>query len=376
MLESYARHIIRNQNAQVLPSVKAQRQWDEIHTQTLTLDNSKAASLLQSKWGQGSRRRPSYNIMCPKDGNYHCITGCVATAMAAVIHYWKYPVVGGTEGNTTAVTQWNNEMYRYKFRVDSNKFVYDSMPNQIDDESDYAYKHAIGKLMYAVGVTVKMNWGTTGSSATTSKCVDALWRYFCYSKDVVYQVRGSGEEQDSLWNALLHSEIVDNGRPVIYRATAPNSTGSDANHAFVVCGVSGNYNRYYINWGWDGSSNGFFTLTPVSSIEPVSGGDTYTDGHAMVHHIYPDTASTLGILDNTELTALPAYPNPARGYVMIPADLDFNAILTVYNAAGALVDTKVIPAFTKEYRLDLTGYPAGVYLYRLNGKAGKLRIEN
>ena len=43
--------------------------------------------LVSCTWNQ---RAPFYN-QCPTSGTQHCLTGCVATAMAQVMYYWKYP---------------------------------------------------------------------------------------------------------------------------------------------------------------------------------------------------------------------------------------------------------------------------------------------
>ncbi len=369
ILEGYARVVSENQNAGVTSSRNVRILWDEVYSHTLRIDNAKAGSLIKSTWGQGSASNPTYNIMCPTKDGHHCITGCVATALGTIIHYWKYPVKGGTEGNTTAMTSWNGQTIKYKFRVDSNKFVYDSMPNKLLRSSLWEEKHAVGKLLFACGVTVGMNWGVDASSASSSKVPEALWRYFGYSKKVTYLKRAGISDDD--WNGLLHSEIEDNGRPVYYRATSPGSTGSDANHAFVVCGVSGsNQNRYWINWGWSGSSNGYYTLTPMSTIERSSS-YTFSEGHAMIHHIYPQTES---IAENSIMQDAPAYPNPASNHITIPVDLNFNAILTVFSIDGTPVDHDIVPAGTKEYTLNLQGYPAGMYFYRLNGTAYRFSV--
>ena len=60
----------------------------EYETQTRSV-----SPLLQSRWNQDS----SWNDMCPEDqdgpgGNVY--VGCVAVAMAQVMHYWSYPEVG------------------------------------------------------------------------------------------------------------------------------------------------------------------------------------------------------------------------------------------------------------------------------------------
>ena len=49
--------------------------------------------LLTCKWNQGA----PYNLQCPTqmpEGGtepQHCVTGCVATAMAQIMYYWKWP---------------------------------------------------------------------------------------------------------------------------------------------------------------------------------------------------------------------------------------------------------------------------------------------
>ncbi len=44
--------------------------------------------LLASEWGQDA----PYNNLCPKGDRGRCPSGCVATAMAQVLYYHKYPL--------------------------------------------------------------------------------------------------------------------------------------------------------------------------------------------------------------------------------------------------------------------------------------------
>lgn len=46
--------------------------------------------MITSRWDQGE----PFNNMCPSDRRGLCYTGCVATAMAQVANYWKYPAIG------------------------------------------------------------------------------------------------------------------------------------------------------------------------------------------------------------------------------------------------------------------------------------------
>ncbi len=59
---------------------------------------------------------------------------------------------------------------------------------------------------------------------------------------------------------------------------------------------------------------------------------------------------------------------------MIPVDMANSAILGIYSIDGRLVESKVIPAGTNEYRLDLQNYATGTYVYRLNGSSYKFSV--
>jgi hypothetical protein len=50
-------------------------------------EHAAVVPLLTSSWDQGE----PYNRLCPKDGTTNSVTGCVATAMAQVLYYYKYP---------------------------------------------------------------------------------------------------------------------------------------------------------------------------------------------------------------------------------------------------------------------------------------------
>ena len=381
ILDSYVQVICENQNSNVAPSAQAKQLWNELTEQTFTCNPDSKAVLVQAKWDQVE----PYNLWCPVKSGVHCPAGCVATAMGMIIHFWKYPEVGGTEGYYIATCPWEGNTLKYKFRVDSNRFVYENMPNQLKLNSTYEQKRAVGKLLFACGVTVKMNWDVEGSGAFSEDVPNAFTKYFCYSPDSKYiqRERVTRNQNGSLnfttlvsdaeWLSILHNEIDDHTRPVYYSGTDYYGTGRDAGgHAFVIAGSSAaDQKKFFIRWGWGGGFDGFYTLAPTTSVETASG-YTFNHGHGMVYGIHPNT---MGIDDNTTYTTAPCYPNPATDYMMIPSDLPLNAYLTVYSADGRMVDKQIIPGGTKEYRLNLQGYAPGVYIYRLNGNAVKFTVQ-
>lgn len=382
ILDGYIRVISENQNSNAVATAQAKHLWNELTEQTFTCNPDSKAVLVQAKWDQVE----PYNYWSPVKNGVRCPAGCVATAMGMIIHFWKHPTVGGNDNEGTASCPWNNTTIRYKFKVDSNKFVYENMPNQLRFNSSYEQMRAVGKLLFACGVTVKMSWDPDGSGAHSEDVPEAFSRWFRYSPDATYIQRErvtynqyahnysfTTLVSDAEWLSILHSELDDHARPVYYSGTDYYGTGRDAGgHAFVIAGSSAaDQKKFFIRWGWGGSSDGFYTLAPTTSVE-TSSGYTFNHGHGMVYRIYPNT---LGIDDNTEYTTAPCYPNPATDYMMIPSDLPLNAYLTIYSADGRMVDNLIIPGGTKEYRLNLQGYAPGVYIYRLNGSAVKFTVQ-
>lgn len=374
MLDSYAKLISQNQNADATPTAEISGMWKELADQTFSCTPESKGLLIQAQWDQVE----PYNYYSPKVNGVRCPAGCVATAMGMIIHYWKHPTVGGNENSSTCSYSWNGQTLRYKFLVDSNKFNYDDMPNKLTYRSPEVNLKAIGKLLFACGVTVKMGYSVDGSGAVSQDVPDAFTKWFKYAPEVTYVARHSRNNStlipDNEWLAMLHSEIDDHARPVYYSAHDPNpGAGRDAaGHAFVIAGSSNSSNsKFYIRWGWGGGSDGFFTLAPATSIQSASG-YSFSAGHAMVYKIYPNN---LGIDDNTAYTQAPCYPNPATDYLIIPSNLPLNATLVVYSADGKMVDKQVIPGGTNQFRLNLQGYAPGAYIYHLNGNAVKFTVK-
>ena len=371
MLESYAQLISDCQNQQATATAEVRGQWEELLNGTFTCDPTSKAVLIKAKWGQGDPYAPTYNYYCPRIGGRPCIAGCVATAAAMIVHFWKYP----EKGKGTATLSWNGTTIRHKFSLDSNKFVYDSMPNQVAVNSEWNNIRAVAKLSYACGVISKMNWGLDGSGTQSAYVPDGLATYLKYDPEVTYLPR-NGVTDDN-WVNILHSELDDYGRPVYYSGRDPDTThGRDAaGHAFVIAGsAAADRKKFYINWGWDGGSNGFFSLAPASSIQ-AAGSYRFTAGHAMVYKIHPIGTTPVSIEDCKATAVTPAYPNPASEYIMIPTGHEVSMLLQVYSIDGKLVEKRIIPAYTEEYRLDLQGYAPGTYLYRLNGDTYKFTVR-
>ena len=201
--------------------------------------------LMQTRWSQWA----PYNNLCPEVNGTHCLTGCVATALAQVINYNRWP-----EGPTSAVEQLITQTLQLKLpRLEPTTFSWSNMT--VDD---------IARLMLYCGQAVNMDYGLDASGAIPEQEVNALKRVFGYSRDVRF-VYSSDYSSDN-WEELLYDELKE-GRPVIYNGYTTNNEG----HTFVLHGYQDGC--FYVNWGWGGQGDGYFLLTNLDV------GNVYSQGH-------------------------------------------------------------------------------------------------
>lgn len=202
-----------------------------------------------------------YNRMTPNNS----LTGCVATAMAEIIGYYKYPVepVGVIPS------------YTFKMDDEEDYTVPETILTGRHYDFDMMTGDMISQLMVDCGFAVKMKYGhgSKGSLASSYDAWKALVTYFKYNEHSAYLSGSFYSERD--WLTLLRNEI-DNGAPVFYSAQ-----GSPGGHAFLVDGYNAE-GQLHINFGWSGLRDGFYTFpdlgdynashAAIIGLRPVSGG--------------------------------------------------------------------------------------------------------
>lgn len=211
--------------------------------------------LLKTKWGQDV----PYNGMTPVQNNVQCPTGCVATAMAQAMNYFKYPANG--EGNKSY--KWGSKTLVINFE----KTVFD-WDNMLDfyakDEYTDTQADAVALLMKACGYAVEMNYRADASGAQSPKIAAALKNYFRYDKNVKLHQREAYSYND--WMGMIYNNLRNCG-PVIYNGNDPLAGG----HSFIVDGYDGN-GYFHLNWGWEGLSDGYFLLDALTPTAQGTGG--------------------------------------------------------------------------------------------------------
>ncbi len=220
------------------------KQWEMVKT-TGKLNDSKStkavAPLLTDKWNQGCL----YNSLCPTMSGPcgHAEVGCVAVAMAQIMRYWGYPTTGwGTHS-------YSNAGLTLSADFGNTTYDWEHMPDSLTENSSEAEIEAVATLLYQCGVSLEMRYGPNGSLANTGDVINALRRYFNYTRQIHKEKKSDYSNEE--WSSLLMNSL-DLSRPVQY--VGYGSGG----HSFVCDGYDSN-GLFHFNWGW-GTANGYFAL--------------------------------------------------------------------------------------------------------------------
>lgn len=216
----------------------------------LAAQHDAVSPLLSSSWGQDA----PYNNNCPTHPrvNQKCLTGCVATAMAQVLNYHKYPST--TIAPIPAYTTYTNKINMPE--IAPTTIDWENMLDEYSNSATTAQQNAVASLMLLCGQAVEMDYGISsiegGSGARMALDAKALQKYFGYDKSVRSLERNAFSS--AAWESMIYDELAA-GRPVLY-----GGYSNYGGHAFVVDGYN-DEGLFHINWGWDGCYDGYFLLS-------------------------------------------------------------------------------------------------------------------
>lgn len=228
--------------------------------------------LITTKWGQDAPYNAQTPIFTNKKGEEeHSRTGCVATAMAQVMAYHKYPAVG----KGSHVDWWSVQVGDIRHE----SVNYGEATYNWDDMTDAD----IAKLMYHCGIAVDMTYDLAergGSGAVDNMIGTALRTYFGYSKSVSYIEKKYYVTED--WIKLMTTEL-DNNRPVIYGAW---DSHHDFGHELILDGYAKKSDTdvmFHINWGWDGACDGYYAISALNPDNAKTNSDNVNDFYDSNH---------------------------------------------------------------------------------------------
>jgi len=199
--------------------------------------------LIETQWDQDA----PYSNMCPN--KYP--TGCVATVMAQIMYYHKYP----------------------------NTFDWDAMKTSYKSTDTGDAADAVAKLMADIGEKVFMKYSANESSASLNDISEALRYDYGYSETTEYVRRDCYTAQS--WDELLYNELAAS-RPVIFGAQSMTPTGQGG-HAFVIDGYEAKdgVGYFHVNWGWGGRSDDYFLISVLNPDYQYTGGNAGSSGFSI-----------------------------------------------------------------------------------------------
>lgn len=245
--------------------------------------SSKAVEpLLTTTWHQNW----PYNYYSPPDPagpGGHALAGCVATAYAQLLYYWRYPLHGsGYHCYTPAsnpqygeqCADFENTWYRWNEMCDA--------PGGVNT--------AIAELLYHVAVAVEMDFGPSGSEA--NGYAEQMEPWFNLSTDYDSLRRDFYTDQE--WVNIIVDQL-NQKYPIGYMGFTSNMA---VGHMWVCDGYQDS-TYFHMNWGWGGSSNGYFTLNNLQGFNTFQyiGINFYPD---MVNYVYPNYAAGADTLNTLE----------------------------------------------------------------------------
>ena len=233
------------------------------------------APLISAKWKQSA----PYNYMCP-DGNgqdfyetvyntgYRCVTGCVATAMAQLMYYWKWPE------SCPALDTYMSKQKKVR-GLPPAKFKWDKMKDSYANNETGESSDAVAELMRYCGQAVGMEYGTASSAAAMSR--ETMVNVFNYSYSTRKIRRDNYDDME--WEDIIYRELAER-RPVIYSCHMKNS-----GHDFLIDGYDGK-GYFHFNWGWGNMSDNYFLLSLTGDSASGSESDSRKDGNFLTQEVW------------------------------------------------------------------------------------------
>ena len=244
-----------------------------------------------------------YNKMCPEyKGSKLSATGCVATAMAQVMMYYKYPKE--LKADIPAYTTATNKL-KVNAISKGEKYDWDNMlSTYTEGEYNTTQADAVAKLMFHCGAAVQMDYGDSSGALVRPEDMST---YFGYDADLLQEVYRSFYTLAE-WKKILDREL-EAKRPILYGGAASDESG----HQFVCDGSDGE-GLYHINWGWSGYSDGYFDITLLDPAVRGTGAGTSANGYNRDCSVIIGIAPDNGIKDEPLVKEHSLYADTYKDY--------------------------------------------------------------
>ena len=137
------------------------------------------------------------------------------------------------------------------------------MPDKLATAARPPEVNAVATLLSHCGIAANMSYNSSCSGSSSSTINDnlaGLQRFFHYNSSS--QVTMKYYYTENQWANMLKNDLANN-RPIYYCGQSEDNEEEGTvrgGHAFVCDGYNDS-NYFHFNWGWNGSCNGFYSLS-------------------------------------------------------------------------------------------------------------------
>ena len=237
-----------------------------------------------------------FNDFCPLDNSgQRSVVGCVATAMAMIMDYYKYV---GVEMFTDADDFSANGIHidddheerDFPSFPELNPFMSDLRLHYIN--GDYLTNNDKAAINFAAGISVNMYYSSQGSGAYTSDVASALVNKFNYENAEWIDNYG-----DEFYTQL--SQNMMNAQPAEFSITHADGSGGHA----IICDGYNTDDYYHLNYGWGTSNMTCWYLLP----QGMPYGYSVIHGAVMEIEKGPDPITVAGNVNVENVSPLGTY---------------------------------------------------------------------
>lgn len=199
--------------------------------------------------------RSPYNIYIPRREGSGPPVGCVPVVMAQICKYYEYPSkllddIPGY-GHYSAIK--TDSLYIIEGQVaEGRTYDWSLILNHYEKDTTEALNNEIAKLMWDCARSAETKFEQSGSAALSSMVPYAMCHFFGYNSDSIKSLTRSNFHKED-WLDIIHEELSKK-RPIYMSGSSFHEGG----HAFVCDGFVDGF--LHINWGWNGSFNGYFDV--------------------------------------------------------------------------------------------------------------------
>lgn len=232
--------------------------------------------MVETKWGQGV----PFNNYAPTVNGQKTLTGCIATVMAQIMNYQRYPESVSFEGSyytgNTQHTENVSTVYSWPYKVAYGVYLPEADAQAVNMSYTPLQGNNVAKLLRDCGYATDMNYAPEASGTMTYLAGAAFVEKFGYPRESVkYLIRTYYSDDE--WMDILYAELANNS-PVLYAGGSQQSGG----HAFVVHGMDAE-GLVFVNWGWQGQCDGYYA---IDLLNPE--GEDFSEEEEMVIGIRPE----------------------------------------------------------------------------------------